>query len=68
MPIELMCPTCHVSLEEKQAIEQTWTVKLCPHCQSLIQQRMSDHDSWNAALVAATALMQVATRLLGNRR
>lgn len=37
MPKELICPTCHVSLDERELVTNTWTSQSCPHCRSLIR-------------------------------
>jgi hypothetical protein len=39
MTRELVCPNCHVSLDERQLVTNTWTVESCPHCRALVRKQ-----------------------------
>jgi hypothetical protein len=49
MAEELVCPNCHVSLDERQLVTKTWTVEACPHCRALVRKqegfRWQDRDA-----------------------
>jgi hypothetical protein len=34
---QLICPNCHVSLDERQLVTATWTVESCPNCRATIR-------------------------------
>lgn len=46
---ELICPNCHVALDERQLNARTWTVETCPHCQAVVRRdegfRWQDRDA-----------------------
>jgi len=39
MTKELVCPNCHVSLDERQLVTNTWTVESCPHCRAMVRKQ-----------------------------
>jgi hypothetical protein len=39
----LVCPNCHVGLEERQLVRRTWTVESCPHCRAPVRKQ----ESWD---------------------
>jgi hypothetical protein len=51
MANELICPTCHVALDEQQLLAQTWSVEACPNCRSVVRRTESfqwrDQDALN---------------------
>ena len=34
---ELICPNCHVALDERQLLGHTWSVETCPHCRAVVR-------------------------------
>jgi hypothetical protein len=45
MGTELICPTCHVGLDEQQLLTQTWRVEACPNCRSVV--RRTEAFEWS---------------------
>jgi hypothetical protein len=36
---ELICPNCHVALDERQLLAHTWSVETCPHCRAVVRRQ-----------------------------
>jgi hypothetical protein len=58
MTEELVCPNCHVSLDERQLLTNTWTVESCPHCRATVrkQEGFRWHDRDAMVLEDVTAI------------
>jgi hypothetical protein len=46
----LICPNCHVSLNEKQLVTKTVTVQSCPNCRAHVRQHEGFHGQDREAL------------------
>ncbi len=45
----LICPNCHIGLEERQLVTTTWTVGPCPNCRAPVRRS----ERWGPARTAA---------------
>src|SRR5437016_1645702 len=65
MPDELVCPNCHVGLDERQLVTNTWSVESCPYCRAMVRRhegfRWQRRDALVLADVAAVEAWLAAT-------
>jgi hypothetical protein len=72
MTNELICPNCHIALDEQQLLAHTWSVETCPHCRAVVRRheatRWRDKDAANHEDVQAIeAWLDDVTRDVGVR-